>query len=904
MPSASKPWWQQATALVSLGAGGAITGFSFVPRPAADLTSPSSMPIHLMALEQSAQQATASDATLRSAIVNVASYYLRLAEAKSPAEMQAIIWQRDSVDGVDHGASCAAFASLTLALGAQAVGQESWVTGGTTYPWPLHKWADVRVNPNPASPGVTSMVQDAQAHERWRQLGDGYAPQPGDWVVFDGHVEVVAEYAGGALHTIGADSAPDYSVNAHEYPNPLGHQGIAGFVDNGSLASTVDRAPLGSGQAADGAQPNDPAGPPPAVIPGPQAAWEAGQTGARSPGGAAIPGAWAPAPGHAKLKQPMQRQARQRRDRIWHGRRPPGGARPGTAVKAGGPWAEVPGQDALPEAAMADTAAIPGLPIMAHRLSASPAAPATAPSTRHHPSRPITSVHDTNGEHTFIGEVAPGAVAAQRRYGVPASVTIAQAILESGWGQSHLAIKDHNLFGIKGTGPAGSDPQPTREYENGQHVTRTNAFRVYRNTAESIDDHGRLLATSAYYRKPMADRRNPDAFAAALTGVYATDPDYGAKLVSLMKRYDLYRYDAASVASAPQTATPRAPAPPEPRPAAPTRPATPTPKETPPAPTPPETTPATPTPAPTAPEPTPTATAPEPTPTATAPEPTPTATPPTPTAPEPTPPAPQAAIIPGLPTAAAAPAASPSAAAPAARAVPGSLGRSGQDQPVPDAVPSTQAVSAERVPARPSPRVRRTPARPARGPVRKYRQPLPPSVSNAFVAKANVPLAQAEPLYRDVADHGGIRWELLAACDWMQCQARARCSPVHGEKLGAVNPDGTSYRTKSAALEQCADDLIELAHAVYGIDVTAPGELSIRDLANVFAAFRWGGLLKLHRTSAMEFPFSVAGLTEQHIKMHWPDIDEPNAPDKPGGRFRLPFGAVPVVLSLNYPATV
>jgi hypothetical protein len=54
----------------------------------------------------------------------------------------------------------------------------------------------------------------------------------------------------------------------------------------------------------------------------------------------------------------------------------------------------------------------------------------------------------------------------------------------------------------------------------------------------------------------------------------------------------------------------------------------------------------------------------------------------------------------------------------------------------------------------------------------------------------------------------------------------------------------------------------------------------------------------------MEFPYSVAGLTEQYSKMRWPNIDEPNTPDKPGGRFRGPFGAVPVVLSLDYPATV
>jgi len=168
---------------------------------------------------------------------------------------------------------------------------------------------------------------------------------------------------------------------------------------------------------------------------------------------------------------------------------------------------------------------------------------------------------------------------------------------------------------------------------------------------------------------------------------------------------------------------------------------------------------------------------------------------------------------------------------------------------------------------------------------------------------ARVPLLRAEPLYRDVASYSGIRWELLAACDWMQCAAQPRYSPVHGEKLGAVNPDGTTYRTKSAALEQCADDLAALAWAVYRIDLAARGYLSVRDLANVFAAFRWGGLLRLHHTSAMEFPYSVAGLTVQHINMRWPNIAEPNTPDKPGSRFRMPFGAVPIVLGLHYPAT-
>ena len=164
---------------------------------------------------------------------------------------------------------------------------------------------------------------------------------------------------------------------------------------------------------------------------------------------------------------------------------------------------------------------------------------------RHHPSPLHKPPSETRAQQAFIEAVAPGAIAAQHRYGVPAAVTIAQAIDESGWGQSQLAAQDHNLFGIKGTGPAGSVPMPTQEYVNGQAVSTSASFRVYHDAAESIDDHGRLLARSGYYGQAMAEREHPDKFAAALTGVYATDPNYGANLISLMRRYGLYRYGAS-----------------------------------------------------------------------------------------------------------------------------------------------------------------------------------------------------------------------------------------------------------------------------------------------------------------------------------------------------------------------
>ncbi len=186
----------------------------------------------------------------------------------------------------------------------------------------------------------------------------------------------------------------------------------------------------------------------------------------------------------------------------------------------------------------------------------------------------------------------------------------------------------------------------------------------------------------------------------------------------------------------------------------------------------------------------------------------------------------------------------------------------------------------------------------------RYQPQLPAAVKSTFLATARKPLARAELIYRDVAGNCGISWKLLAACDWMQCEANPRYSPVQGEKLGTVNPDGTVFRTRSEALTQCAHDLIAVADTVYHIDLTVPVELSVLEVANVFAAFRWGGLLKRHNTSAMEFPYSVQGLTDQHTSMRWPRIAEPHAPDKPGAKFRRPFGAVPVVLSLDYPATV
>jgi flagellum-specific peptidoglycan hydrolase FlgJ len=751
-----------------------MTGFTVAHGTVADMTSPTSVPAHLLALDKPATPDASGDSALRSAIVSVARHYLQLARTRTPTEMESLIWQASSVDGTDHGQSCAAFASLTLALGAEAAGQQSWVTGGGSYPWPLHQWADVRVQPNPASPDVVSMLADAQAHQRWHPLGDGYRPRPGDWVLFDGHVEVVTRYSGAALYTVGADSLPGLTVNAHKFPAPFGGQGVLGFVNNGGLASTADAS------TADVGVPD---------ASGATAGAEPATAASMAASMAAIPGVLADTPGDAAGQQPASGQH------------------------------------------------------------------AAAPYRRH--DQPPTGGPGTAAQQAFISLVAPGAIAAQQRYGIPAAVTIAQAIDESGWGQSALAAADHNLFGIKGTGPAGRDMLPTREYENGAWVTRTAPFRVYHNIAESIEDHGRLLATGAAYQHAMASRHLPDAFATALTGVYATDPGYGSNLIALMRLYNLYRYDpatlgeAAAAGGAPAVGgTPAAGG--APAVGASSGPGV----------------------------------------------------------------AGQQAVVPGVPDAegSAGAAGIPGvASALAVGAVRARRRAPESERRVPETarrVPET----ARRVPepvrrAGPGPRFRPGqrpgPRIAPRGPLpkpRRYVPRIPYPVAADFAATAKGPLTRAQPLYQDVASRTGIGWELLAACDWMQCQARPRYSPVHGEKLGSVNPDGTVFRTRSAALAQCAAELVELADAVYQIDLPMQQALSVRELANVFAAFRWGRLLRAHGVSAMEFPYSVAGLTVQHLKMRWPDIDEPYAPDRPGTRFRMPFGAVPVVLSLGYRA--
>ena len=139
-------------------------------------------------------------------------------------------------------------------------------------------------------------------------------------------------------------------------------------------------------------------------------------------------------------------------------------------------------------------------------------------------------------------DIASAASASQVKWKVPASVTLAQWAVESAWGAS-MPPDSNNPFGIKAApGQAGVDAG-TREVIGGQDISITAKFRKFENLAEAFDLHGRLLATNKVYAPAMAQTADPDAFADALTGVYATDPKYGYTLKWVMRTYGFTQYN-------------------------------------------------------------------------------------------------------------------------------------------------------------------------------------------------------------------------------------------------------------------------------------------------------------------------------------------------------------------------
>jgi flagellum-specific peptidoglycan hydrolase FlgJ len=151
----------------------------------------------------------------------------------------------------------------------------------------------------------------------------------------------------------------------------------------------------------------------------------------------------------------------------------------------------------------------------------------------------------------WIDKWAPAAQATQAKYGEPASVTLAQCVLESSdkfgnCGQSQCALQANNYFGIKACGTEPYIEFPTKEFKDGHPYMEQGAhFEKFATVEESFTRHGELIATEPRYHAAMEVCHDPVAFAAQLQACgYSTSPTYAQVLTSLIRRYGLAKYDA------------------------------------------------------------------------------------------------------------------------------------------------------------------------------------------------------------------------------------------------------------------------------------------------------------------------------------------------------------------------
>ena len=139
----------------------------------------------------------------------------------------------------------------------------------------------------------------------------------------------------------------------------------------------------------------------------------------------------------------------------------------------------------------------------------------------------------------YVKKYAPAATKNMRFFKIPASITLAQGILESGYGEGTLAKKANNDFGIK-----------CHKEWKGKSIThdddeKDECFRSYKNPLRSYRDHSLFLVDRDRYSSLFTlNRKDYKGWAVGLKAAgYATDPKYADKLISLIERFNLTRFD-------------------------------------------------------------------------------------------------------------------------------------------------------------------------------------------------------------------------------------------------------------------------------------------------------------------------------------------------------------------------
>lgn len=150
-------------------------------------------------------------------------------------------------------------------------------------------------------------------------------------------------------------------------------------------------------------------------------------------------------------------------------------------------------------------------------------------------------------DKTFFETLKPYVIQDMQESGILASLTAAQAFIESNKGNSGLAVKANNLFGIKGTYNGQSVKMLTTEYYNGVKCRVYANFRKYPSWAESIADHSGLFNRLARYKNLRGETNYIKACNYVQADGYATSPVYSTTLLNCINKYNLYSWDGEAL---------------------------------------------------------------------------------------------------------------------------------------------------------------------------------------------------------------------------------------------------------------------------------------------------------------------------------------------------------------------
>lgn len=157
----------------------------------------------------------------------------------------------------------------------------------------------------------------------------------------------------------------------------------------------------------------------------------------------------------------------------------------------------------------------------------------------------VSYINAAQDNEAYIKKYCYIAMREMNDYGIPASITLAQGILESAAGTSRLAVQANNHFGIK----CHNDWSGEKIYHDDDK--NNECFRKYDRAEESFIDHSQFLKDRSRYSFLFElDKTDYKAWAKGLKQAgYATDPNYPKRLIELIERYDLHKYDQQSYTS-------------------------------------------------------------------------------------------------------------------------------------------------------------------------------------------------------------------------------------------------------------------------------------------------------------------------------------------------------------------